>query len=48
MKSYLCFECNHRWEEEQAKKCPKCGEIYEIRETMSRREAEEKGYEPTK
>jgi hypothetical protein len=42
MKYFWCEFCYNRWEEEEPRKCPKCGCI-EIRRTMSPEEAKEKG-----
>ncbi len=42
MNNYWCENCDHRWEDENPKKCPLCLSS-EIRRTMSREEAERLG-----
>lgn len=39
--NYLCDHCQNHWNGEA--KCPKCGEVIEIRKTMSYEEAKERG-----
>jgi len=41
--NYYCENCNHRWQEDNADKCPNCQERFDIRKTMSEEEAKEKG-----
>ena len=43
LKNYWCEDCGERWAtNEEPKKCPKCHGL-EIRKTMSREEAEQRG-----
>lgn len=43
MQNYWCEVCDHRWQEDDAKECPKCHEKFDIRKTMSPEEAEKRG-----
>lgn len=46
MNNFLCEICNNRWQSKDGlgtAKCPKCGESFEIRRTMSREDAEKLG-----